>query len=317
MTIRNQTKVTRRPRRAAAASFVLPGLGQIYNGEGVKGLSILLMTAFIVPCFGWIAAHGPRSLISFFVFSGVFAALAFYFFAAIDAYKVAKRIGENFSTTSFNNPFSYLALTFFAYFFVFGQLTEYTQNNLVSAYKVPTTSMTPGILQGDQFFADKTINRPGSKGKIQRGDIVVFVNPNDRTQTFVKRVIGLPGDNIDLSGAAITVNSQPLTQGLVTDLGNGELNQLLGDHIATRERAGDKEYIVVWKKNPQKHSESFSVPNGQIFVLGDNRDNTLDSRKFGGVSMSDVVGRAEQVWFSTADTGIRWGRIGALLAIAK
>jgi signal peptidase I len=316
MTINQMTK-TRRPRRAVAASFVLPGLGQIYNGEGVKGLSILLLTAFIVPTFGWISTHGPRSLISFFVFFGVATALAFYCFAAIDAYKVAERVGEKFAPTPFNNPFSYLALTFSAYFFVFGQLAEYTQNNLVSAYKVPTTSMTPGILQGDQFFADKTINRPGSKGKIQRGDIVVFVNPNDRTQTFVKRVIGLPGDKIDLSGTSINVNGQLLTQGVVKDLGNGELNRLLRDHIATKERTSDNEYVVLWNKNPQQISESISVPNGQIFVLGDNRDSTIDSRKFGGVPLSDVVGRAEQVWFSTAETGIRWGRIGTLLAIAK
>lgn len=177
--------------------------------------------------------------------------------------------------------------------------------------------MLPAVLPGDRFLADKAVNRPGAKRQLRRGDIVVFVNPNDRTQTFVKRLVGLPGDRIVMQGSSITVNEQKLSGAAVNDLGSGELNRLLSDHVAIQEHTEAHDYVVLWSKDMRAESVSFTVANGQVFVLGDNRNGAMDSRTFGGVPLSDVIGRAEQVTYSLGESGMRWERLGASLTQAR
>src|SRR5215475_10158781 len=184
----------RKPLVAMAGSMIMPGLGQVYNGELAKGLSLFLMFAFVIPVFSYAGIYGPPSWLIAFVLMAVVAGLAIYFYCIRDAYVSAKRIGAEYRVQAFNQPHIYLALLFFGYFFVLGQLTDYVKRDLVQAFKIPgeAKSMAPNILPGDQFFADKRINSPGSQ-KVRRGDAAIFINPNDRTTTFIKRVVGLPG----------------------------------------------------------------------------------------------------------------------------
>lgn len=293
-------KNKRDSKKALLFSLIMPGLGQVYNGEVSKGISLFLIFAFSIPGFSWLAMHGPNFGLWILLLLGVFFALGIYVLSCVDAFKRANVLGENYQLGPYNKSYAYLSMLFFGYFFVLNQLVTYTKTSLVELYYVPSVSMSPGLEKGDYFFTDKNVNSPGCKRNIKRGDIATFVYPNDRTSIYVKRVIGLPGDKIEMSGTDVKVNGQSLTQSISPNR---------QDHQVIREKADSGEtYDVYWKLNSQGTQLSITVPAGQVFVLGDNRDEAYDSRKFGTLPLTDVIGVAKQVWFSLADAGFRIGR---------
>jgi signal peptidase I len=207
----------------------------------------------------------------------------------------------------------YLALFLFGHAFMLAPLASYANHQLVQTFKVPSASMMPSILPGDRFFADKRVGHPGGV-KLRRGAIVVFLYPNDRTTMFVKRIVGLPGDRIEIDGTSIKANGVELRQEEVRDLGAPSLNRLLAQHQAFRESLDGVSYTVLWRKDADRKRLSLTVPSGQVFVLGDNRDAALDSRDFGVLPLADVTAVARQVWFSfDREDGVRLRRTGKLL----
>lgn len=304
----------RKPLIAAAASMIMPGLGQVYNGELAKGLSLFLIFAFVVPVFCYAAVHGPAAWMMGLVLIAVLCGLAIYIFCIYDAAASARKIGANYRTQPYNQLHVYLALLFFGYFFVLGQLSSYVQRDLIQAFKIPPKgfSMAPSILPGDQLFADKRINAPGAY-KVLRGDPAIFVYPNDRTTIYIKRVIGLPGDEVEIRGADVFVNGKSIRGEEVKELGNAELDRMLGDHVAYKEHGEKGDYVVLWRRDRNPQFPKTTVPNGSVFLLGDNRDDSLDSRSFGSVSLTDLIGRARQVWLSSAAGRLRLERIGLRL----
>lgn len=169
-------------------------------------------------------------------------------------------------------------------------------------------------MPGEFFFADKAFNHPDADRNVRRGDIVVFVNPNNRTQIFVKRVIALPGGRVELSGSIVRLNGRTITRPRRHD------SSWVGpkDGLVAQEHNHEHVYTVLLDTTAKAKTTSptvFTVPNGQAFVLGDNRGRSTDSRKFGTVPLADIVGRAEQIWYSKAPQGsLRWGRLGTVLS---
>jgi signal peptidase I len=161
--------------------------------------------------------------------------------------------------------------------------------------------MTPTLLPGDRILADKTVGRRGGT-RLWRGAPAVFVSPNDRALMFVKRVIALPGDRVDIDGADVRVNGRALAVAAGPDAAGVAHEQ--GDHGP---------YAVLPAANDTA-AVHLTVPDGQVFLLGDNRASSLDSRRFGTVPLADVKGVARQVWFSAGHgSGVRWGRTGHVL----
>jgi len=303
----------RRPLLATFAGLLLPGLGHVYCGDPARGASWLLSVALVVPVSAWLALHGPAALLSAIVVLGGAVALALYVASVKSCYRLA-RSADAVSSGAWNRGHVYFACFALGHLLVLGPLTTFTKDRLVETFKVPSASMVPTILPGDRFFADKRVGHRGGP-PVHRGDIAVFVYPNDRTMMYVKRIVGLPGDRIEIDGMRVLVNGQTIVGDEVHDLGSAELNRQLADHRAFRETVDGKSYVVLWRKDGAHDALTTIVPSGQVFVLGDNRDSSRDSRYFGTLPLADVSGVARQVGFSAdASSGLRLRRTGKVIS---
>jgi signal peptidase I len=174
---------------------------------------------------------------------------------------------------------------------------------VIKMYKIPSRSMVPTLLVGDQLVVNKLIygiKIPYFRNTIipitdpQRGDIIVFIYPKDRSLDFIKRVIGIGGDTIEIQDKKIFINSKLFTDntGIYTD------KMIYPDSLQPRDNFGP-----------------ITVPKGSLFVLGDNRDESMDSRFWGFVDLKDVQGKAFIIYWSWNhdERKIRWQRLGNLL----
>jgi signal peptidase I len=172
---------------------------------------------------------------------------------------------------------------------------------------VPTGSMNPTIVEGDRLLVDKHvfgIRIPFTHLRLTtgtdpaRGDIVVFASPANG-QSLVKRVVGIPGDTLALDGERLIINGEPARYG------PGDLQPLrdllsttvaAGPLLLTEKSAGlDHEIQILPARSPGRAFGPVTVPQGMYFMLGDNRDNSADSRYIGLVPRRNIVGRATRV----------------------
>jgi signal peptidase I len=172
---------------------------------------------------------------------------------------------------------------------------------------VPTGSMNPTVLEGDRLLINKhvfglripfTLTHLTAGEDPARGDIVVFDSPADGT-SLVKRVVGLPGDVVEMDGEALIVNNQraQYAEGTPGDL-RGILEATAAqDPVVLREMglAKDHDVMILPRRASRRYMGPLTVPEGQYFMLGDNRDNSGDSRYFGFVPRRNIVGRATRV----------------------
>jgi signal peptidase I len=192
---------------------------------------------------------------------------------------------------------------------------------------VPTGSMKPTILEGDRVFVNKLaydLKVPFTTWHVaewrnpQRGDIVVFFSPKDG-QRLVKRVIGLPGDTIELRNEQLIINGRPAEYaaadpGMAAQLSGIERERGV---FATEELPASPHAVMAINGVPAMRSFApVQVPQGRYFMMGDNRDNSFDSRYFGTVARGQIVGRATTVVLSLNQENHwlpRWSRTGASL----
>ena len=196
------------------------------------------------------------------------------------------------------------------------------RSSLADWNHVPSGSMLPTILVGDRVWVNKLaydLKVPFTTWHIaewsdpQRGDIVVFFSPKDGTR-MVKRVIGLPGDTIELRNARLFINSQPVDY---SPLESGAFKQLAdpegADAIFATEQLPVHPHAVM-ALNGVPAIRTFGpvhIAAGQYFMMGDNRDNSFDSRYFGTVDRSQIVGRTSSVLLSLDKSNYwlpRWSR---------
>lgn len=184
---------------------------------------------------------------------------------------------------------------------------------VVTAYKVPTGSMQPTLKPGDFIFCSRMsygFPIPFAKKKWgvsmpERGDLVVFNYPNQPDSTYVKRVVGLPGDRVQIIKGRLYLNEEPLKYELDSQASKDNPNHELFDIY--KEMSGDSHWRVIFQKQAEnKDFGPFVVPPGEIFLLGDNRDASDDSRYWGTVPMTQVVGRVVLIWLSL-DWQQKWG----------
>lgn len=183
-------------------------------------------------------------------------------------------------------------------------------------FRIPSGSMMPTLMAGDFILVNKFtygLRLPVVDTKIlevgspERGDIVVFRFPRDPSVDFIKRVVGLPGDHVVYRDKRLYVNGDPVPQEVVGPYGRYGARDL----EIRRESLNGTGHEVLVMQGRELPSLEFYVPEGEYFVMGDNRDNSNDSREWGTVPDRNLVGRAFLVWMSwEPGGGPVWDRFG-------
>ena len=268
----------RRPLLAATLSFVVPGTGELYSGKLVRGLAIFALTQAAFAAFCLVAVL-PRGGAGFTLMVGALvASLLVIAFSVVDAFVLARRAPTDGPLRMCQRPSAYLLLV------VVGLAasaigTTYVSNHVLHAYMIPTASMEPAVQRGDRLLANLVRFR---LRPVERGDIVVFTAP-DSGEEYVKRVIGLPGERIEIRNGEVRIDGVPLP-GAQDDAG------------AWRETAGTHTYVVAPGGG---RFDTELVPQDCFFLLGDNRTASKDSRSFGAVPRSRIRGSVEYLFWAT------------------
>jgi signal peptidase I len=181
-------------------------------------------------------------------------------------------------------------------------LALFVRTFVFQAFKIPTGSMEPNLLVGDHLLVNKFAFAPAKTGleravlpmrAVRRGDVLVFKFPEDPERDFIKRVIGLPGDTLELRNQTISINGAPI----IEPYAHYQLPSLPG---------GEEGADLRRKYGP------VTVPGGHYFMMGDNRDDSQDSRYWGFLPAHYVKGRALFIYWSfdtpanAANSGLAW-----------
>ncbi|MGH8182418.1 MAG: signal peptidase I [Rhodanobacteraceae bacterium] len=212
---------------------------------------------------------------------------------------------------------------------------------LIEPFRIPSGSMMPTLLVGDFVLVNKFaygLRLPVANTKIlgaldsgepKRGDIAVFRYPLNPKEDYIKRIIGLPGDTVEVKGEQVTVNGKPMPQTLVgpyhgTDKTSIEMeeNPTMSPVMLYQEDLGGVEHSTLHFSYIESYNCmgsggtlltdggcEWKVPKGHYFAMGDNRDDSEDSRFWGFVPEQNLAGKAFFIWFSLA----HWHRIGTVL----
>jgi signal peptidase I len=275
----------RSPILATLLSIVSPGLGQMYNGQLVKGiifsligyllLLLVSLTRLQFNFYGLIFILGLLVCILLFIVGD----------ALIVAMKKKEIVLKPSNRWYFYVLFAVLAFGISEISDIFVKVEPFGG---IKSYKFPSGSMMPTLLIGDHIIVNQD---PYDMGRIKRGDIIVFKYPEDPRKDFLKRVIATEGDVIEGKNKKIFVNGKEIT----------ELYIQHSDNI-----------IRTSRNDPRDNFGPLTLPKDKLFMMGDNRDQSYDSRYWGFIDMRDIKGKALYIYWSwdPVSESVRWNRIG-------
>lgn len=251
----------RRPVLAGLLSLILPGLGHVYAGTLVKGLLLIMATHIGMHVVGFLLdLTVPK-----YFFGFLLCLVALYLYALVSAFMLAKK-NKRYKLKAFNRWYFYIAIlvpVMLANYFI----TQH-KSKIIGAqtYRIPSNSMYPTLQVGDYITVD-TRNK-----EFNVGDVVVFPYPKNPAVEFVFRIAAVGGDVVSIK------------KGIVTR--NGEMEE---------HRFSEEDQAILAR---QKNILDRVIPDGELLVLGDNRANSNDSRYWGYVKVSDVVGKVRYIYYA-------------------
>lgn len=283
-----------------------------HGGDPFKGIKTLAMWLIVILIIWLCILNFPVTLTALVVVSGIISLIDLLFFKRKrDVNYKEPIIVEN-------------AKSFFWVLLIVWVIRSF----IIQPYRVPTGSLQPTVKPGDFLLVNQYaygLHFPVSNYKFvniaepKRGDIVLFYAPPDPSTVFVKRLIGLPGDRIEYRNKILYVNGKEMPQTFIEKEMDDEpaIGNLPEEHIPVEVKEenleGIKHRIFVASETPGlSGSFDVTVPAGHYFMMGDNRDNSDDSRMWGFVPERYLIGKAMLVWMSwdAIKKEIRWDRIG-------
>jgi signal peptidase I len=256
----------RRPWLAALLTILETGLGHIYSGNLKRGLILFCIAQFLSLVFVVsLVVIVPNA---FYMILTILVSVAFTVYCVVDAVLIARRKKENYQPAKYNRWFVYVGYLLVTALLVQMCTSFLVVPYLIQAYKMPTGSMEPTLLVGDHILINKHIYRADEP---RRGEVIVFRYPPNPETAYVKRLIGEPGDTVEMVGRTVYINGGPIKENYAQYLDPGSING---------------------------HYGPFRVPSDQYFVMGDNRDNSQDSRFWGFVPRENLLGKAMIIYWS-------------------
>ena len=299
----------RQPWLAITLTFIMPGLGHLYCGTFVRAV----VFTFICALPGMFIQVAVRSDPASLMMSLLMPVIALYYIlwlvVLLDSYRTAKKTRADYVLKDYNRWYVYLLLVLAN---MGGSLEEALsiRENYIEAFYVPAWSMFPTIENGDRFIASKIAYKDKDP---QRGDIVVFKNPDDRRMNYIKRVVAVAADTVEMIDGELIVNGEKLKRTPVTTSGfDSERGRLDGEIFA--EQNGGARYLIFLMDEDRRDTNAVSdfgpvtVEDNHCFVLGDNRHGSKDSRHFGPIPLATIKGRAKFLYFPARN----WSRFGKI-----
>ena len=261
---------------------IFPGLGQIYAKRTIRGI-VIIGVAFLLLCIAFIGAlflvNPDVVLTKTFVISGIVViilVITFTIFTLIDGWICVRKYNISNNVKQANMTFRIVAIVACLILFftpaTHTPIAAYIRNSVIQAFKIPSHGMAPTLQIGDRIFVNK---RAYLTVMPQRGDIIVFKNPQDMKKSFLKRVVGLPGETLEIKDGKVIIN------------GNAVESKF---HYYN---AGDY----------GKESEKIEIPLNNYYVLGDDSESSRDSRHFGFIPSKYIIGKATKIYWPLERSG--------------
>lgn len=305
MNISNNEEIRkRRPFLALLLSIAGTGLGHIYCGRLAKGLFLFFLSFAFAPIIVMSMGHTSSTFSLIAVIGSIIILISVFFYAVVDSFLLARKVGGEYVLKEYNRWYVYLLFIVVSISYPSG-LTDHIREDILQAFKIPSVSMVPSILRGDHVLLNKAIYKGQSP---KRGDVVVFVHPNDRHLNYIKRIVAMPEETVEIRNNVVLVSGKPLGYDPVDSEALSSIkSQIDGDVL--EEVNGEAIYKIMLKGNIPAYSDfkKITVPNGHCFVLGDNRAQSSDSRHFGPVPLADIKGRVDYIYLP-AETWSRFGK---------
>ena len=293
---------SRRPFYALLLSLGATGLGHIYCGRLEKGLVLFFISFLFTPVIVFSVKNVTSTFTLILLLASIFITFLVFLYALIDSWLLAKRIGDKFKISSYNKWYIYLLFILVSFSHPISREIV-IRDHFLQAFKTPSGSMLPSILVNDYILLNKSIYL---RQKPQIGDIVIFIFPNDRSKDFIKRIVALPGDSVEMKNNVLYINDIALNYQEIDTQDLSEIKRQVNGQVLT-ETNRDVAYKIMLIGAPTQNYPKTIIPDGHCFVLGDNRNNSFDSRYFGPVPLTDVKGRVDYIYYP-AESWTRFGR---------
>ena len=275
-----------RPWLAGLLQIVTPGLGNLYSGRPLRGLILHVAVQGIVLFLGLALLWLPWP-VNFLI--PVAAAILVTVFVIFDGVRCARTAQPRFSLARHNRWYVYILVVAVLAIVVAPEqvlVGSPTRAYVIQAFAAPTSSMEPTVLLGDHVIVDKSAY---AFSEPKRGDIVFYTATDPSPIIFMKRIVGMPGETIEIRNREVFINGKKIDEPYVQFLRPSTGATFNGNSVAPT-----------------------VIPADTYFLLGDNRDNSLDSRFIGPVQRRQFLGKAKTIYFSSDPETHkpRWNRIG-------
>lgn len=250
---------------ASILNVLASPVGHVYVGRSLRGVVILSTALLVTLLFGW--AGAANALWSFYSFQFIY--IAVYLIVIVDGGILAYRSGA-YNLKRYNRWYIYVLLILFVGLINSQVFSHRGKIVGLDNHRILSVNMAPLLQTGDFIATDTRKNY--SENKPARGDVITFIYPKDPSVIYIKRVIALPGEKIFIKNGIVHINGEAIDEPYVSSASN--------------------------IKYYSQDMPEIKIPNDHLFVLGDNRDNSNDSRFWGMLPIDDVVGKSTLVWYS-------------------